>query len=523
MRLATREEMRRLEAEVREDGHLDDAGMITQAGTNAAEAILAWTARLPAALRQTYMVVAGAGNNGADAWIAARHLHQRGCKVLLFDFSYGRKFSSGAAKALGDLMKEPPFKVVDMGVGMNILHLANNLLPGSVLIDGLIGTGLKGPLKERLAAAIDLLNSPDGQIPTVALDIPSGLDAEEGTGEHVIRADLTLAMGLYKRGYFFGRGPECCGELQTVNFGAASVVLHGANHGGESVDDWAFGPDEAARLLQPRPPRCHKNTLGRALLLAGSAQYNGAPFLAASGALRAGCGVVTLALPQQARRRPGEAALIVKELEGNHLAKEHLDDLEPLLEKADALLFGPGVGQEVPPAFLQKLLSLDKPLVLDADALRLLAANPQLLRKRKTPRPVVLTPHQGEAAALAEAFAPDASKAPPREQALALSHAMGCLVVLKGPRTIVAQPDRDTVSFNASGNPALATAGSGDVLAGVITALAAQMPLDNAARLGVYLHGLAADLYVRTASPRGLLADDLPALIPQAMRECSLW
>lgn len=194
---------------------------------------------------------------------------------------------------------------------------------------------------------------------------------------------------------------------------------------------------------------------------------------------------------------------------------------EDTIKAAEAILYGPGIGPTAEPEVLRQLLSADKPFVLDADGLRCLAGNPRFLKGAPSPQKIILTPHPGEMRALLEAFAPEAVKMERREQALALCRATGCVVVLKGARTVVAEPGSEAVSYNLSGNPALATAGSGDVLAGVITTFATQMSPAAAARLGVFLHGLAADIYVQTASARGLVADDIPALIPLAIRACA--
>ena len=525
MLLATRKEMEELESVTREEMALTDADMITLAGTNAAKAILEWSRRFPPALRRRFVVLAGAGKNGADAWITANALHRAGEEVLLADFHGNHKFSGGALAAISTVRKEKAFPVIDMGGDRNLRELSLLLQPGAILIDGLVGTGAKGNLRQPLSIAVELMNRREHQVPTVALDIPSGLDADEGTGDIIMRADLTLSMGFLKRGFFIGRGPEVTGELQCVDFGCPQSHLRANNINAAGTPEYAFGMDDAAALLRPRSHLAHKNSLGKALLLCGSEQYNGAPFLAASAALRSGCGLVKLILPEAARKRPGEAALILRELPGaTHFEAGHAEALSTEIAWADAILYGPGIGLDAAPEMLKALLNQPKPLVLDADALRILSAHPESLKQPKKARELILTPHVGEMAALLAAFAPEAAGKAPKEQALAVAKATGAVVLLKGPRTIVATAGtQGQCSFNASGNSALATAGSGDVLSGIITALAAQMPPADAARLGAFLHGLAADLYARKASPRGLIADDLPAILPDAFRQCGIW
>jgi len=525
MLLATRNDMRDLESRTRDDMCLDDAAMITNAGTSAAKAILEWSRRLPAALRRRFVVLAGGGNNGADAWVVADALAREGEEVVLADFHYKHKFSKGAQAVINPIKKGEKFQVIDMAVGFNIMELSMLLYAGTVLVDGLVGIGAKGALRQPLDIAVGLMSRPEHLVPTVALDIPSGLDADDGSGDVILRADLTLAMGFMKRGFFVGRGPEVTGEIQCVDFGCPQNRLFTCNHNARHASEYAFGIDDAAALLRPRSHLVHKNSLGRALLLCGSGQYNGAPFLAASGALRVGCGLVKLVIPAAARKRPGDAALIVRELpECTYFEARHVEELAQELPWADAILLGPGISLDAAPEVLQALLNQPKPLVLDADGLRILAAHPEFLKNDSSERQMVLTPHPGEMAALLTAFAPEAANASRQEQAMALARATGAVVLLKGPRTIVATAgDHEQCSYNVSGNCALATAGSGDVLSGIIVALAAQMPLAEAARLGAFIHGLAADIYVRSASPRGLIADDLTALIPLALRECGLW
>lgn len=524
MLLATRNDMKNLEDVTREEMERSDAEMIKNAGTNAAKAILEWSRRFPPALRRRFVVLAGAGKNGADAWVTADALRRAGEEVVLADFRYKHKFSGETLKAVGPIMKAADFEVIDMSVGINIIELSMLLHTGTILVDGLVGTGAKGPLREPMSVAVGLMNHQEHLVPTVALDIPSGLDADDGTGDVILRADLTLTMGFLKRGFFVGRGPEVTGEIRCVDFGCPECHVHSCNDSAKYASEYAFGHEDAEALLRPRSHLAHKNSLGKALLLCGSEEYNGAPFLAASAALRTGCGLVKLVLPEAARKRSGEAALIVRELSGcTHFEASHAQLLSTAFEWADAILYGPGIGRDAAPELLQALLNQPKPLVLDADGLRILSAHPEFL-KDKRERKLILTPHAGEMAALLAAFAPQAATGTPKEQAIALAKATGAVVLLKGPRTIVATADtKDHCSFNVSGNAALATAGSGDVLSGVITALATQMPPADAARLGAFLHGKAADLYVRGASPRGLIADDLPALIPEAIRECTIW
>lgn len=268
-----------------------------------------------------------------------------------------------------------------------------------------------------------------------------------------------------------------------------------------SVEE-TFGLEEAHRLLKPRPDDCHKNCFGRILLLAGSEQYPGAAILASRGSLRAGAGVVTLCTPSELPAAMNLPASVI------------LRHQTPPMEGFQAILLGSGSDFAYARDILPILLKMNLPLVLDATALRCLATFPQVLQENKAP--LFLTPHPGEMQALLATFAPEAMESPRREQATILARKTGAVIILKGYHTIVAMPDGRS-SINLSGGPALATAGTGDVLAGILTALAAQYPPYDAARLAVFLHGLAADLYPH--APHTFIADDLPDLLPVAFTQ----
>ena len=347
---------------------------------------------------------------------------------------------------------------------------------------------------------------------TVSIDIPAGLNPETGEGDIVLRADMTLCLGIIAPGLFKNKGPENCGQIRWIEMPLCDSITSVGN-----PDSAILGIAEAKALLTPRPAISNKYTFGRILILAGSAQYNGAPFLAAEGAMRAGAGLTTLILPDHARKRPGPMSLIVREMKGADCFEAvHLQEIAGDIEKADAILFGPGISLDASTAILRHLLKIEKPLVLDADALTLLSRNPELMDNCKAK--VILTPHAGEMARLVSAFAPEIKDASLEEQGAFLAKRLNCVLVMKGHPTKVFDGPGSLSCIILSGGPALATAGTGDVLAGIVTTFAAQMPAYRAAQLGAYIHGLAADL--SPFSNRSLIADDLPALISSAFRKC---
>ena len=402
--------------------------------------------------------------------------------------------------------------------------LKHCLQPTDVIVDALLGIGVVGGPRGLCAELIKVVN--DSGLPVVSLDVPSGLDANTGEGNGAVRADWTITMAFPKPGLFKNDGFHQSGTVRVIGIGLPKDISESAI--AESDMD-VFSHQDARTLLPRRKPAGHKNTFGHLLCLCNSVDYSGAGELCAVAALRMGAGLVTLAVPEQSHFREGPAALIHRTLEGGRFCADNLTKLAQLLNGKSAVVYGPGTGAAVDAAFLEELISRKLPMVIDADGLRLLAANPKLMNLElpedkcpplalntiPTPR-TVLTPHPGEMRALLDGFGlqefADASRT---DQAKSLAKRTGCVVALKGRFTVVAEPTGRT-TLNLSGDVSLATAGSGDVLSGCIGALLAEglAPAD-AARLGVFLHGLAAEL--RHTPGRSLIADDLPGLLPEAI------
>ena len=426
-------EMRCAEKAAIEAGVPERQLMLT-AGINAAREIMRFCEdSLPPRHRQGYFVLAGGGNNGGDAFVVAHNLDK---PVRVFTTAESHR--EPASEFRKGLELVPDFSP----------------RPGEVIIDGLLGIGLNGPVRTEMAQLIEKVNA--SGLPVVSLDIPSGLNADDGAGDCVVNADMTVTMHSPKQGLFVGKGPSCSGVIRVAGIGIENEF---------SVDEHAlaFGEAEARALLGRRSQVGNKYDFGHLLCLAGSESYPGAPVLAARAAVRGGAGLVTLAVPGKTSLGLLDAALIVRRLgDEAHFIPEHLEALQ--LSRYNAILFGPGVGREVPAEMLETLLAADIPMVIDADGLRLLAklgARAALLLLKRS-QPVVLTPHEGELNALREG-APGILRMPPP-----------CLyIVHKGPQTKVHSPD-GSFSVNLSGTSALATAGTGDVLAGLLASFLAQ-------------------------------------------------
>ncbi len=420
--------------------------------------------------------LAGRGNNAGDAFVAAAQLNFPRVKVLAAQAK--ESYRGEGASALAEYGGKLDFEVRDQ-------LLPGDLLPGDLVVDAILGIGFHGDtVKAPLNQWIDWVNR--SQLPVLALDLPSGVDADTGAAAKsgAIRATWTLTFGIPKCGLFTGSGELLSGIVHFAELGFPQL--------GDGMDVYTIA--EAARDLPHRAWAGHKKSCGTLLVACGSSVYPGAARLAATAALRGGAGLVTLAT---SAKLDGSlpAALIVRSL------PEDLSTLEEHFAGHDALVAGCGWGVQSIEA-LQCILAFPGALLLDADALNLLCRDPQCWKEREN---VVLTPHPGEAMRLARAFGV-ATDLPRVELAVALAKKLHAVVLLKGAGTIVADCD-GKFSRNTSGSPALATAGSGDVLAGLIGALLAQkLPPFTAAKLGAFLHGRCGEKAIS-----GLIADDLPA------------
>ncbi|MCQ2378424.1 MAG: NAD(P)H-hydrate dehydratase [Victivallaceae bacterium] len=434
--------------------------------------------------------LAGKGNNGGDAFVGAALCGFSSVKVIAAQVP--ESYRGEAALALAEYGDRISLEIRET-------LLPGDLLPGDLVVDGILGIGFHGEtVRPPFDQWIKFVN--DSRLTVLSLDVPSGLNADDGipASSGAIFAERTLTFGFPKKGFLTGSGAAHCGILHVADIGFADFP--------ETSGTECYTMKEAARDLPRRAYDAHKFSCGSVLALCGSSRYPGAGVLCATAALRAGAGVVTLA----GCERPGNlaAALLFEKLPV--LSGGAIDPSGPETLRAwtrsDALIAGCGWGEQNA-GLLQKVLGHPGALVLDADGLNLLSSFPSVWEKRDN---VVLTPHPGEARRLAAAFgiAQDLSR---EELASALAETLHAVVVLKGAGTLVASPEGD-LSRNTSGCARLATAGSGDVLAGVIGALLARgMTPFAAAKLGVFLHGLAGEL-----APDGVIADDLPALVGRA-------
>jgi NAD(P)H-hydrate epimerase len=483
--------------------------------------------RFPRARRVT--VLCGRGNNGGDGMMAARLLADAGLEVTTLLLGSPEGLKGDAAEAwfeLSSLAVGPAHSAIHVISVAEELARHNEALAADLIVDAVVGTGFKPPLKGLALAVLKWLQG--SHAPVLAVDLPSGWPADETSATAagvVFPADAVITFTAPKPAHVFGH--------LTRRWDQPVVVAPIGSPEGAVVSamglDWA---GSALALTQtPRAAGANKGNFGHVLVVGGTfgtaGGKAGAPSMAALAALRAGSGLVTAAVPAPALALVGSVApeLMTWPLAAcpsGCIADENLapDQVEALMAGKTVLAIGPGLGQAPETVkFTAGLLAATKiPAVIDADALNILAAKPVLLAKLAKGRTLVLTPHPGEMARLAGMTVAEV-QANRLEVARSFAKRTGVTLVLKGARTLIAHPD-GRVAVNTTGNPGMAKGGSGDLLTGLIAGLLAQHPKEaaRAVEAAVYLHGLAADLAVRKGDEHTLLATDSLPELPRAFR-----
>jgi ADP-dependent NAD(P)H-hydrate dehydratase / NAD(P)H-hydrate epimerase len=459
---------------------LDEDDLMARAGLAAWRLLLD---RWPQA--QRIGIVCGPGNNGGDGYVLAELARSSGRHVFVLRWSDRVKpgASARAADAYVQAGGEVATFIVDEG-----------LPQADVWVDALFGIGLHRAIEGAAADLVSALNH-DRTSPVLALDVPSGVDADTGFHDGLaVRAAVTLSFIAGKPGVYTGRGREAAGEVVIDTLGLADHVFDDLEPAARIAR-----PDALPLWLKPRARNAHKGHFGTVLCIGGDRGVGGAIALCAEAAHRAGAGTVSAAT-----RAEHVPVLLTRCPETMVRAVDSAADLQPLLDKATVIAIGPGLGcGEWGEALLEAAFAADLPMVIDADGLNLLSQSPKTLGM------AVLTPHPGEAARLL-----NASVAEIERDRIASAHALadhcGSVVVWKGAGTIVAAPDEIPVLIDA-GNPGMATGGMGDVLTGVISAVLAQRGQSHfeAAICGALLHAAAGDAAARGGGERGLLPSDL--------------
>ncbi len=510
--------MRDVDRRTTEQHGVPSLQLMENAGTRVVELLAERCADLP---KRRITVLCGKGNNGGDGLVVARMLHQGGCRSLsVFLFAAPESVKGDAAVNLKRWLE----------AGGNLRVVANEtewaaaraqVSEAEIIIDALLGTGLTGPVEGLLARVIEDVNEIGKHGSIVAVDIPSGVPSDSGEPfGPAISANYTVTFTAPKPGLLLPPNCERAGELRVGAIGTppemladdASLKLH-----------W-LEPGEFAELPFKRRPSGHKGDYGHALIIAGSRGKTGAAVLSAMGALRAGAGLVTVATPERvlpivASHVPEMMTEPLTGTDADTISMRSLDygRFAEIVKGKNALAIGPGLTTHTETQQFVRAIVRDSPVpvILDADGLSAFAGRAAELRDHKSP--LAITPHPGE---MARVLGSTSAEVQSHRLEIALESAAkwNAFVVLKGYHTILATPD-GRAFINSTGNPGMATGGTGDVLTGMLAGLTAEFasaPWERVLGLGVYLHGLAGDLATEQVGEQALIATDLVAAIPRA-------
>lgn len=512
MKAVTAAQMREIDQKAALDYSVPGIVLMENAGIRVAQAVVE---KLGCVKGRTVTIFAGKGNNGGDGLVAARHLFNMGAEVKVLILSTLDRVAGDARTNL-EIWQKIGQKVYSITEKDDFNAVRLFLIKTDIIVDAIYGTGFKGKVRDYVGRIIESVNA-SGK-PVISVDMPSGLDADNGSvSGPCIAADITVTFGLPKIGLLVEPGASLAGELRVVDISLPGALLDD-NHIKHNLTDSSL----VAGWLPFRVNSSHKGNYGRVLIISGSRGMAGAACLAAEAAARSGAGLVTLGVPE-AVYTPVAAKLSevmvtpLPDTASGTLSRDALPQIRDLMEKADVLAMGPGlsVNPETVAAVHEIIVNTRIPAVIDADGLNALTGHLDILKQVK--QPIVLTPHPGEMARLA-GLTTQIVQQDRLNLARSRSAAWNAVLVLKGARTITADPD-ENIYINPTGNPGMATGGSGDVLTGIIAGLMAQgVKAAAAAAAGVYLHGLAGDLVVREKGMTGLIAGDILEALPGALK-----
>jgi len=511
MRVVTSAQMRELDRQAIEDYGIPGVVLMENAGLKVVEII---REALGALRDKKIIIFAGRGNNGGDGLVVARHLFNSGARVKVYLLGDPERITGDAQVNLN----------IWRNMGQEIHIIKEESACGGLfredcdlIVDAIFGTGFKGVPREPAAGVINLINA--SKKPLVAVDIPSGLEADTGIARgSCIRATYTVTFGLPKLGLVQEPGTGYAGRIYVADISLPSFLFE-VGHLQRNL----LTREMVSQWLPSRSTLAHKGNCGRVLVVAGSLGMTGAACLAAEGAARAGAGLVTLAVPEDLQKLVAAKLTEVMTV-GLPSTPEHTfsmqagENILALAERMDVVALGPGMTTHPETAALLHLLlsNLKTPFVLDADGLNCLAGHTEIFKSVTVP--FVITPHPGEIARLMNKTTAEIqqNRVAVAEQA---ARDYGPVVLLKGAKTLIASP-QGTLYINPTGNPGMATGGSGDVLTGIVAGLMAQgMDALTGAAAGAFLHGLAGDRAAAKKGQRGLLASDLLTFLPEVIEE----
>ncbi len=513
MKVPTAEEMQELDRKSIEIYRIPGIVLMENAGRGAAEVI---SGTFPDIRSKKIAVIAGKGNNGGDGFVIARYLLNQGNLVRVYLLT-DPKGLRGDAETNFNIFHRMRGEVVPVPSSKDYIKVKRDIEKFDILIDGIFGTGLDAEVRGYYREVIDHLNTI--QKPMVAIDIPSGLDADTGKPlGTAVRATLTITFGLPKIGHLIPPGIDYAGKVKVIDIGIPKRLVEE-----ERIPTYLLEKEEIQKWLSiPRNPNTHKGDYGHLLVIAGSVGKTGAAAMACQAALRMGAGLVTLAVPKSLNA--------VMEMKLTEVMTEPLPEtakqtlslrafgaIARLCENKKAVILGPGLGtfKETQSLALKLIRTLEVPIILDADGLTALATQPKTFPIKN--RSFILTPHPGEMARLIRSQIKDVL-----DDRVGLSRnfaqSQHVHLVLKGHPTLITTP-KGEVFINPTGNPGMASGGTGDVLTGMIGGLVCQgFDITTSLQIAVYIHGLAGDHGARELGERSLIATDIIERIPPLLK-----
>lgn len=512
MKVATSQEMRDIDKYAIEKLGIPGVVLMENAGLK----VFAYVKKMLGKVEnKTIKIFCGKGNNGGDGYVAARHLLNHGANVEVYLLGEKKSVSGDAEINLNILL--------NMGIGVkeiltenDVIEINNDIKQCDLIIDAIFGTGIRGEIQGPARSLINNINH-SGK-PVLSIDIPSGIQGDTGKICGVcVKASATVSFALPKLGLLLYPGAEFVGKLIIADIGIPQKAVDSVVITSEVITEKNVKP-----LFPKRSPDTHKGNYGRVLILAGSAGFTGAAALTAMGALRSGAGLVTLGIPESLNpimevKLTEAMTMPLPETPVHTLSLNALPVIIERINEFDAIAVGPGLSnnKEIYTIVKGVIKNCKKPIVIDADGLNVLAGAAEVLKNAKSP--IIITPHPGEMARLMNTTTSEI-QGNRIEIAKKAASELKSIVILKGARSLIAHPD-GRLAVNLTGNPGMATGGSGDVLTGILAGLLAQglSPYD-AAVAGVYLHGLAGDFAAKKHSQRGLVAGDILSELPGVLK-----
>lgn len=505
MKVARVKEMQAMDRHAIENLAIPEEILMENAG-QAAASVLDLEMGIPG---KRYAVICGVGNNGGDGFVLARKIHSNGGLAHVFIVGDVSRIK-GASRLNLNILEKLPVHITAVSsspaMRKGILHIDG-------IVDALFGTGLDREIQGLYRDVVSLINSAGKKV--LSIDIPSGIHGETGKIMGVaVKADYTVTFGLPKVGNILYPGYGLCGKLYVSHISFPPALYDRA--------DLKIQTNDTAPL-PPRNAQAHKGTVGDCLFIAGASGYFGAPYFSAMSFLKAGGGYSRLAAPSSmigflAQMGPEIVFIPQKETASGCLSMENKDALIALSEKVDMVVIGPGLSlkRETQQLVREMVRDIRTPIVIDGDGITAISEDLDILRERNAP--TVLTPHFGEMSRLTGKSVKEISEDTIhilQQTAIVLQ----AIIVLKGAHSLIGYPD-GRIFINLSGNEGMATAGSGDVLTGTIAAMNGQgLPLEEAVRKGVFIHGLAGDLAAADKGTDGMTAEDILENLPQAIKK----